>query len=99
MDLTKGQAFIDKIEVLAPLNELQIAMTKRITAAETKTKFAAAVLWPITSVVTSTRKPGKTSVIPSATHSIVRMRILSVDKVPNPATTDLVGKTPQDYYC
>ena len=99
MDLTKGQAFIGKIEVLSPVNELQIAMTKSITAAETKTKFAAASLRPITSVVTSTSKPGKTSIIPSATYSIIRIRKLSVDKVPNLATADLVGKTPQDYYC
>jgi len=51
MDLTKGLAFIGKIEVLAPLNELQIAMAKRIIAAETKTKFAAAVLLPIVTLV------------------------------------------------
>jgi hypothetical protein len=91
IDLTKGQAFMGKIAVRAPVNALQTAITISITATNMKIKFPGALSGPMINVVTITSNPTKIKVKPSATHSMVRMRALSADRVPNPATTDLVG--------
>lgn len=86
-----GQSFIGMAFVLAPVKECHTAMITRKAAAEKYTSFETSSSGPAAIVTSATRQPTKARLIPSPTHSIVMMRLLSWDISPKPRTTPLVG--------
>ena len=79
------------IDVLAPVNRLNIAITNSITADTLCTISEAGFCVPLERVINSTSRPMKTNVRPSAIHSIVMILLLSSDIDPKPLTIDLDG--------
>jgi hypothetical protein len=79
------------MDVLAPVNNDKTTIARSIKAEILYTIMETGFCEPPKTVTNSTSKPMKHSVRPSATHSIVIIRLLSSDIDPKPLTIDLVG--------
>jgi len=79
------------IDVFAPVNPVSTAIAISMPADARYTITETGSGNPTDLVIDSVSAPMKHIARPSATHSILMMRLLSSDIAPKPWTTDLVG--------
>lgn len=89
--LTIGQILIGIFFVRLPVRSVHTAMTRLMMPHACKARTAVGSLKPTLMVRSVAREPMKHKIIPSATHSMVMIFLLSSEIGPKPLTTAIVG--------